>query len=71
MAIDKQDTRTMGFMTVLDVDATTKEWVMPTSFPDLSGYREIAIDLETHDPNLTTLGPGWARKDGAARKAKS
>lgn len=64
MAIDKQDTRTMGFMTVLDVDATTKEWVMPTSFPDLSGYREIAIDLETHDPNLTTLGPGWARKDG-------
>ncbi|CAB4138395.1 Intein C-terminal splicing region [uncultured Caudovirales phage] len=64
MAIDKKDTRTMGFMTVLDVDATTKEWVMPTSFPDLSGYREIAIDLETHDPNLTTLGPGWARKDG-------
>jgi DNA polymerase I-like protein with 3'-5' exonuclease and polymerase domains len=64
VAIDKQDTRTMGFMTILDVDATTKEWVMPTSFPDLSGYREIAIDLETHDPNLTTLGPGWARKDG-------
>jgi DNA polymerase I-like protein with 3'-5' exonuclease and polymerase domains len=64
VAIDKKDTRTMGFMTVLDVDATTKEWVMPTSFPDLSGYREIAIDLETHDPNLTTLGPGWARKDG-------
>ncbi len=64
MAIDKKDTRTMGFMTILDVDATTKEWVMPTSFPDLSGYREIAIDLETHDPNLTTLGPGWARKDG-------
>ena len=64
MAIDKKDTRTMGFMTILDVDATTKEWVMPTSFPDLSGYREIAIDLETHDPNLNTLGPGWARKDG-------
>ena len=64
MAIDKKDTRTMGFMTILDADATTKEWVMPTSFPDLSGYREIAIDLETHDPNLTTLGAGWARKDG-------
>jgi DNA polymerase I-like protein with 3'-5' exonuclease and polymerase domains len=64
VAIDKKDTRTMGFLTVLDVDATTKEWVMPTSFPDLSGYREVAIDLETHDPNLTTLGPGWARKDG-------
>jgi DNA polymerase I-like protein with 3'-5' exonuclease and polymerase domains len=64
VAIDKKDTRTMGFMTILDADATTKEWVMPTSFPDLSGYREIAIDLETHDPNLTTLGAGWARKDG-------
>ena len=64
MAIDKKDDRTMGFLTVLDVDATTQEWVPPTSFPDLTGYKEIAIDLETHDPNLTTLGPGWARKDG-------
>lgn len=64
MAIDKKDTRTMGFLTIMDVDATTREWMAPTSFPDLSGYREVAIDLETHDPNLTTLGPGWARKDG-------
>jgi len=61
---DKQDDRTMGFMTILDVDATTREWVTPTSFPDLTGYKEVAIDLETHDPNLTTLGAGWARKDG-------
>lgn len=64
MAIDKKDDRTMGFMTILDADATTREWVPPTSFPDLTGYKEVAIDLETHDPNLTTLGPGWARKDG-------
>lgn len=64
MAIDKKDDRTMGFMTILDVDATTREWVPPTSFPDLTGYKEVAIDLETHDPNLTTLGAGWARKDG-------
>jgi len=64
VAIDKKDDRTMGFMTILDVDATTREWVPPTSFPDLTGYKEVAIDLETHDPNLTTLGPGWARKDG-------
>jgi hypothetical protein len=54
----------MGFLTILDVDATTREWVPPTSFPDLTGYKEVAIDLETHDPNLTTLGAGWARKDG-------
>jgi len=40
------------------------EWVMPDSYPDLSGYREIAIDLETKDPNLTTYGAGWARGDG-------
>lgn len=64
MAIDKGDNRTLGFLTVLDADASIPEWVAPLSFPDLSGYREVAVDLETHDPNLTTLGPGWARKDG-------
>ena len=31
------------------------EWVMPDSFPDLSEYDEIAIDLETKDPDLNTL----------------
>jgi DNA polymerase I-like protein with 3'-5' exonuclease and polymerase domains len=40
------------------------EWVMPDQYPDLSKYREIAIDLETKDPNLMTLGSGWPRKDG-------
>ena len=40
------------------------EWVMPDGYPDLSHAREVAIDLETRDPNLTTLGSGWARKDG-------
>lgn len=40
------------------------EWVMPDSYPDLSKYQEVAIDLETKDPNLTTMGSGWARKDG-------
>ena len=28
------------------------EWCEPTSFPDLSSYDEIAIDLETKDPDL-------------------
>ena len=28
------------------------EWVHPDSFPDLSAYEEISIDLETKDPNL-------------------
>jgi len=39
-------------------------WNIPTEYPDLTGYKQIAIDLETCDPNLTTLGPGWVRKDG-------
>ena len=39
------------------------EWVMPDGYPDLSHAREVAIDLETRDPNLTTMGSGWARKD--------
>src|SRR5210317_1808319 len=40
------------------------EWHMPVGYPDLTGYNQIAIDLETCDPKLTTLGPGWARKEG-------
>jgi len=48
-----------GEMDLIDV-----EWNIPTEYPDLTGYKEVAVDLETKDPNLTTLGPGWARKDG-------
>ena len=40
------------------------EWVMPDRYPDLDSYPEVAIDLETKDPNLMTYGSGWARKDG-------
>jgi DNA polymerase I-like protein with 3'-5' exonuclease and polymerase domains len=40
------------------------EWAPPSSFPDLTNCERIAIDLETRDPNLTTLGPGWCRDDG-------
>ena len=34
------------------------EWVPPESFPDLSKYDEIAIDLETKDPDLKNTGSG-------------
>jgi len=34
------------------------EWVKPTEFPDLRHANEIAIDLETHDPDLKTKGSG-------------
>ena len=40
------------------------EWVPPTNLPDLSQHKEIAIDLETRDPNLMTLGSGSVRRDG-------
>lgn len=36
----------------------------PQSFPDLSQATEIAIDLETCDPNMERFGPGWPRRDG-------
>src|SRR5210317_2478022 len=36
----------------------TTEWVQPTEFPDLRKADEIAIDLETRDPDLKKLGSG-------------
>ena len=37
---------------------TQTEWVQPTEYPDLRSYDEIAIDLETRDPNLKSKGSG-------------
>lgn len=34
------------------------EWVMPEELKDLSHYSEIAVDLETCDPQLKELGSG-------------
>ena len=34
------------------------EWVKPEEFPDLSSRQQIAIDLETSDPDLKTRGSG-------------
>ena len=34
------------------------EWVMPDELKDLSHYMEVAIDLETCDPELKQLGSG-------------
>lgn len=45
--------------------ALDQDWTPPTSFP--KHYKTaniISIDLETRDPNLMTLGPGWCRDDG-------
>ena len=40
-------------------------WAAPSEFKDLSGYDEIAIDLETRDDGINeNLGAGWASGRG-------
>ena len=41
-----------------------KVWFPPEHLPDLSGEKLIAVDVETKDPHLRDLGPGWVRNDG-------
>ena len=43
---------------------TESSWAPPSLLPDLTHATEIAVDLETRDPNLLQLGPGWATNDG-------
>jgi DNA polymerase I-like protein with 3'-5' exonuclease and polymerase domains len=40
------------------------EWAPPDVFPDLSNAEEIAIDLETRDPDMEKSGPGWPTLNG-------
>lgn len=42
------------------------EWIAPDVFPTelLINAKQIAIDTETRDPNLTSIGPGYIRGDG-------
>ena len=54
----KRDTKTMSMFPRIS------EWLPPQTFPNLSEAKEIAIDLETCDPNMESLGPGWPRADG-------
>ena len=44
--------------------APQTEWIPPEGFPDLSKYDEIAIDLETKDPDLIKMGSGSITKRG-------
>ena len=44
--------------------AVQTEWFPPDDFPDLSKYDEIAIDLETKDPDLKTKGSSSMRGQG-------
>ena len=44
--------------------APKSEWVPPHELPDLSHCKQIAIDVETRDPNIKSKGPGWPTGDG-------
>ena len=41
-----------------------KEWICPENFPSLKGYSHVAIDLETKDPSLKSMGSGAIRGNG-------
>ena len=59
-----KDKSTINFLERLEMDMLEVDWCAPEVFPDLTQSKYIAVDLETCDPNLMTLGPGWARSDG-------
>ena len=38
-----------------------KDYHLPTKFPSFDRAYRVAIDLESHDPDLKERGPGWRR----------
>ena len=65
MARDRKDKKTVDLLARMELgESLDPDWNIPTEFPDLTQYKTIAVDLETRDPNIQTLGPGWARDDG-------
>jgi Mesyanzhinovviridae DNA polymerase len=38
-----------------------KNYKLPDHFPSLKGVARIALDLESHDPEIHDKGPGWRR----------
>ena len=40
------------------------EWIQPKEYPDLRSYAEIAVDLETRDPDLKSKGSGAVTGNG-------
>jgi len=64
MARDRNDKKTVEFISRTEFGSLENMWNTPTEYPDLSRYKTLAVDLETRDPNIKTKGPGWARNDG-------
>ena len=51
-------------MTQIPLFQPPSEWTPPEKVPNLSEAKEIAVDLETYDPDIKTKGPGWAINNG-------
>ena len=51
-------------MLKMHMETPKSEWVPPVELPDIFDAEQIAIDVETRDPNIKTNGPGWATGDG-------
>jgi DNA polymerase I-like protein with 3'-5' exonuclease and polymerase domains len=64
MTKDRFDVSTDDFLLKMDLSNPDVEWFMPSEFPDLTRHTLMAIDLETRDPQLSEMGPGWATKNG-------
>jgi DNA polymerase I-like protein with 3'-5' exonuclease and polymerase domains len=64
MARSRADKKTIAFLERMEMDNPEPDWNCPADYPDLSDYNIVAVDLETRDPNLMEMGPGWPRKDG-------
>jgi len=44
--------------------APKSEWIPPQELPSIWDAKQIAIDVETRDPDLKTMGPGWPTGNG-------
>ncbi len=51
-------------MTQIPLFQPPSEWLPPETIPNLHEADQIAIDLETYDPGIKDIGPGWATGNG-------
>lgn len=61
MAKLKKNSHVGGFQ--LAMFAPESFWMPPTELPDLRGRKFLGVDVESKDPNLQTMGPGYIRGD--------
>ena len=54
MVRDRKDSSTISFLERIDIDVLDKDWNIPCEYPDLTKYKQIAVDLDTCDPQIKT-----------------